>query len=88
MATFAYRTPPLFYGIGICKKQVAHLIGTSTQGKKGVLLISDSNARNIVKPQVSIVKIEILEVFSVIHHHVTYSSSSPPLLHFQTFCKM
>ena len=48
-----WRTPAVKYNKGICGKTVETLIAKNEKGKPNLLLISDSNARNIVKPQVS-----------------------------------
>ena len=46
-----YRTPAVKYTKGICGKTVETLIAKNQKGKPNLLLISDSNARNLVKPR-------------------------------------
>ena len=48
-----WRTPAVKYNKGICGKAVETLIAKNENRKPNLLLISDSNARNLVKPQVS-----------------------------------
>ena len=48
-----WRTPDIKYNKGICDKTVETLISKTKKSKPKLLLISDSNARNLVKPQVS-----------------------------------
>ena len=47
-----WRTPPLSYSRGVCNKPVAQLIESNKSTQDRVLLVSDSNARNLVQPQV------------------------------------
>ena len=48
-----WRTPALRYNEGVCGKTVAHLMDKNNEDSKPkVFLLSDSNGRNIVKPQV------------------------------------
>ena len=49
---FDWRTPPLYYSRGVCNKPVAQLIESKKSNQGRVLFVSDSNARNLVRPQV------------------------------------
>ena len=53
---YGFRTPISRYPIGPNGKQVARLLAPDDYflGKPSVLLLSDSNARNLVNPQVSV----------------------------------
>jgi len=66
-----YRTPPTNYEKGACGKGVAYL-HAPTSAKPSVLLITDSNGRNLVKPQVL--------VYSIVHTVSLYR------LRFSEFC--
>jgi len=47
-----YRTPPIAYSQGKCGKCVARLHAQSKNSKPSVLLLWDSNCRNLVSPKV------------------------------------
>ena len=48
-----WRTPAVKYNRGICGKKEENLIAKNKKAKPKLLFISDSNARYLVKPQVS-----------------------------------